>query len=312
MELNNVNDLEQIVRDKRSLTEMFATKFQEWYPNDKAFNTGFALLVLTGRKKLLKLSEKGAPTIPKVKDCPELDKENMFSLIRQHESLMNYIPDITKPGYISLGFYFSLLYHHKRDIYDYLYTVFVTKKKQNNESIKKSLHLNIPSDISQRILSYKSPFVVPKSKPYFQLYRYRSLFEQQENENDVNMNVNNVNLRNNENIIRNNSVNNVLINSNHSQNSNSVNVNLNNIIRDQNYEFDSLLKSLFDYMIDENHNNITMLIQSNDDRVRYLEKTIVKMKQFNNYDSFKLRNTDDQVQMVFDCVSRIYESEYEQ
>ena len=216
MELNNVSDLEQIVRDKRSLTEMFATKFQEWYPNDKAFNTGFALLVLTGRKKLLKLSEKGAPAIPKVKDCPELDKENMFSLIRQHESLVNYIPENTKPGYISLGFYFSLLYHHKRDIYDYLYSVFVTKKKQNNESIKQTLHLNIPSDISQRILSYRSPFVVPKSKPYFQLYRYRNLFQQQDNENDVNMIVNNVNLRNNENIIRNNSVNNVLINSNHS------------------------------------------------------------------------------------------------
>lgn len=312
MELNNVNDLEQIVRDKRSLTEMFATKFQEWYPNDKAFNTGFALLVLTGRKKLLKLSEKGAPTIPKVKDCPELDKENMFSLIRQHESLMNYIPDITKPGYISLGFYYSLLYHHKRDIYDYLYSVFVTKKKQNNESIKMSLHLNIPSDISQRILSYKSPFVVPKSKPYFQLYRYRSLFEQQDNVNDVNMNVNNVNLRNNENIIRNNSVNNVLINSNHSQIQSRVNVNSYDIGREQNYEFDSLLKSLFDYMVDENYHDCGQLIQTDNDRVYYLEKIIPRIRGLNNYDSFKLRNTDDQVQMVYNILVNVYQNEQEQ
>ena len=285
---------------------------QQSFPNDKAFNTGFALLVLTGRKKLLKLSEKGAPTIPKVKDCPELDKENMFSLIRQHESLMNYIPDITKPGYISLGFYFSLLYHHKRDIYDYLYSVFVTKKKQNNESIKKSLHLNIPSDISQRILSYKSPFVVPKSKPYFQLYRYRSLFEQQDNVNDVNMNVNNVNLRNNENIIRNNSVNNVLINSNHSQIQSRVNVNSYDIGREQNYEFDSLLKSLFDYMVDENYHDCGQLIQTDNDRVYYLEKIIPRIRGLNNYDSFKLRNTDDQVQMVYNILVNVYQNEQEQ
>ena len=37
MESLNVNEIEQIVRDKRSLREMFATRFQEWYPVDKAF-----------------------------------------------------------------------------------------------------------------------------------------------------------------------------------------------------------------------------------------------------------------------------------
>ena len=100
MESLNVNEIEQIVRDKRSLREMFATRFQEWYPVDKAFHTGFALLVLTGKKKLLKLTEKGAPQIPKVKYCPELDKENLYSLVNQHESLLKYIPDNSKPGYI--------------------------------------------------------------------------------------------------------------------------------------------------------------------------------------------------------------------
>jgi hypothetical protein len=134
----------------------------------------------------------------------------------------------------------------------------------------------------------------------------------QNNQNEFNMSINN---RNRMNIQGNSSdinMNNNLINSNHSQNSNRVNLNVNNIERDQNYEFDSLLKSLFDYMIDENYNNITMLIQSNNDRVLFLEKTIVKIKQFNNYDSFKLRNTDDQVEMVFDCVSRIYQNELHQ
>lgn len=49
---------------------MFALKFGEWYPKDKAFHTGFALLVLMGKKKLLKLTEQGSPSIPKAKDSP--------------------------------------------------------------------------------------------------------------------------------------------------------------------------------------------------------------------------------------------------
>ena len=310
MESLNVNDIEQIVRDKRSLREMFAKRFQEWYPTDKAFHTGFALLALTGKKKLLKLSEKGAPQIPKVKDTPELDKVNLFSLVNQHESLMTYIPDNTKPSYISLEFYHSLFYHHKRDLYDYLYSVFVTKKKRNNESIKKSLNLEIPSEISQKMMSYKSNFIVPKSKPFFQLYRYKNLFINQNNQNDLNMNIINLNQRSNQNNHINNMVNNSHQISNYSSISSRVNLNMNDIGREQSYEFDSLLKSLFDYMVDENHNNIAMIIQTNNDKVYYLEKIIERIKGMNNYDSFKLRNTDDQVEMISNCLSNIYQNEF--
>ena len=87
MDMMAVDDLEHIVRDKRSLREMFALKFQEWYPNDKAFHTGFALQVLMGKKKLLKLTERGSPSIPKTKETNELDKPNLMNLINQHEDL---------------------------------------------------------------------------------------------------------------------------------------------------------------------------------------------------------------------------------
>ena len=124
--------------------------------------------------------------------------------------------------------------------------------------------------------------------------------------------VNNVNLRNNENIIRNNSVSNVLINSNHSQIQPRVNVNSYDIGREQNYEFDSLFMSLFDYMVDENYHDCGQLIQTDNDRVYYLEKIIQRIRGLNNYDSFKLRNTDDQVQMVYNIFVNVFQNEQEQ
>ena len=197
MDMMAVDDLEHIVRDKRSLREMFALKFQEWYPNDKAFHTGFALQVLMGKKKLLKLTERGSPSIPKTKETNELDKPNLMNLINQHEDLQKYVPDNTKPSYISTEFYHCLFYHHKRDVFDYLYSVFERFKKKANQSIKKTMHIEIPSNVSRRLSMYKSNFNVPKSKQFFQLQRFKHLFPDLiENPVDVNMN-NNVNINNN-------------------------------------------------------------------------------------------------------------------
>ena len=84
MENLNVNAIENVVRDRRSLAEMFALKFNEWLPKDRAFHTGFALQVLTGTKKLLKLTEKGSITITKTKDTTELDKPNIFRILSLH------------------------------------------------------------------------------------------------------------------------------------------------------------------------------------------------------------------------------------
>ena len=100
MENLNVNAIENVVRDRRSLAEMFALKFNEWLPKDRSFHTGFALQVLTGSKKLLKLTEKGSPSIPKTKDAPELDKPNIFRILNEDIELKKYIPDNSKPGYI--------------------------------------------------------------------------------------------------------------------------------------------------------------------------------------------------------------------
>ena len=91
-----------------------------------------------------------------------------------------------------------------------------------------------------------------------------------------------------------------------------MNVNSYDIGREQNYEFDSLLKSLFDYMVDENYHDCGQLIQTDNDRVYYLEKIIPRIRGLNNYDSFKLRNTDDQVQMVYNILVNVYQNEQEQ
>lgn len=54
------------------------------------------------------------------------------------------------------------------------------------------------------------------------------------------------------------------------------------------------------------------MIQTDNDRVYYLEKIISRIRGLNNYDSFKLRNTDDQVQMVYNILVNVFQNEQEQ
>ncbi len=191
MDIVNANNIETIVRDKRSLREMFALKFGEWYPKDKAFHTGFALLVLMGKKKLLKLTEQGSPSIPKAKDSPELDKDNLFSIVNNNDALKQYIPDNSKSAYFSIEFLHSLLYHRSKQTFDYLYNLFEQRKKHANESIKRKVTFQIPSEVSQKIVSYNSNFDIPKSKPFFQVSRYKDLFlPYMNNQQNINLNVN--------------------------------------------------------------------------------------------------------------------------
>ena len=204
MDIVNANNIETIVRDKRSLREMFALKFAEWYPKDKAFHTGFALLVLMGKKKLLKLTEQGSPSILKAKDSPELDKDNLFNIVSNNDTLKQYIPDNSKAAYFSIEFLHTLLYHKSKQTFDYLYNLFEQRKKHANESIKKKITFQIPSEISQKIVSYKSNFDIPKSKPFFQVSRYKDLFlPYMNNQQNVNLNVdrNNRNNQNNQNMV---------------------------------------------------------------------------------------------------------------
>ena len=72
------------------------------------------------------------------------------------------------------------------------------------------------------------------------------------------------------------------------------------------------MKPFLYYTIDENYNNIPMIIQWNRYLMQYLKKTIAKIKKFNYHDSFKLKNIDNKVEIVFDCVYSIYQSELQQ
>lgn len=310
MDIVNANNIETIVRDKRSLREMFALKFGEWYPKDKAFHTGFALLVLMGKKKLLKLTEQGSPQIPKAKDSPELDKENLFNIVNRNENLRQFIPDNSKPAYFSIEFMHSLLYHKDRSIFDSLYKLFETRKKHANESVKKKMNFEIPSEVTQKLVSYKSNFNVPKSKPFFQIHRYKDLFIPYMN-NQENMNINNqmINRSNNVNVNMNQNQinNNLIVNDNHIQHDNNHNE---MIIRNNNDMYFDLVRSLFDYMVEINYHNIGMVVNS-DNTENYKVKIFELIKVRRNYDSFRVLNVDDQIKIIFDFISNDYLEEIE-
>ena len=310
MENLNVNAIENVVRDRRSLAEMFALKFNEWLPKDRAFHTGFALQVLTVSKKLLKLTEKGSPSIPKTKDAPELDKPNIFRILNEDIELKKYIPDNSKPGYISLEFYHSLLYHRKRDIFNYLYGVFESKKRHASESLKKTLSLQIPSDVSQQLFSYKSNFDVPKSKPFFQLKRYKGLFD--ENNQNINQNQNNLHNQNQNN-------NHMIIENNLERRNDNVNVNNNddrinnaNLFRDiaANNEFINLIRRIFDYMFDNNIDNVCMVCQNPGDRLNLEKNIVLKILTTDNYDRFRALNIYDQVSLINRAIHEIVDENH--
>ena len=309
MDMMAVDDLEHIVRDKRSLREMFALKFQEWYPSDKAFHTGFALQVLMGKKKLLKLTERGAPSIPKTKETNELDKPNLMNLINQHENLQMYIPDNTKASYISIEFYHCLFYHHKRDLFDYLYSVFERYKKKATQSVKKTMHIEIPSNVSQKLSMYKSNFNVPKSKQFFQLQRFKHLFPDLiENPVDVNMN-NNVNINNNRINNDDNLINNHVINRNLPSISERINNSRNQVVIEGSYEYDGLIKSLYNHMSDENLFDCWQLIPNVNDKARHFVKVVDRVKAYFEYENFKLKSTEDQLKLVYRCLLDVVENE---
>lgn len=310
MENLNVNAIETIIRDRRSLAEMFAIKFNEWLPKDRAFHTGFALQVLMGQKKLLKLSEKGSPSIPKTKETPELDKPNMFRIINEDNELKKYIPDNSKSNYISLEFYHSLFFHKKRGVFDYLYGVFEQKKRHSSESIKKTMNLQMPSEVTQKLFSYKSNFDVPKSKPFFQLKRYMGLFGE---------NIDGMNLVNNNNQQISNS--NMIMAQERNIHSNNENINVNHLINNQiplnvnmnmqsNDLFFSLVKSVIDYLYENNYHNIQLAIQNENDRNNINRKVLERLLQYHRYENFRSKNLDDQVEIIGDIINHLLAEDY--
>ena len=311
MENLNVNAIETIIRDRRSLAEMFSMKFNEWLPKDRAFHTGFALQVLMGQKKLLKLTEKGSQSIPKTKETPELDKPNLFRIVNEDNELMMYIPNNSKSNYISLEFYHSLLFHKKRGVFDYLYSVFENKKRHASESIKKTMNLQMPSEVTQKLFSYKSNFDIPKSKPFFQLKRYKGLFDDDNNRmNNLSINVNHRNHNDLGMIMENNNFPNNEIN-NVNQIVNRQQSNLMNSRQNENNLYEALIKGIVDYMFENNVHNIEMAFQYGVDKTEITRKIIRRLAQYHRYDSFRMKNLDDQVDIVNSFIDNILHDEAE-
>ena len=157
--------------------------------------------------------------------------------------------------------------------------------------------------------AYKSNFDIPKSKPFFQVNRYKDLFIPYiNNQENINMNVR-VNQRN---IDVNMNLNQGQINNNNIPNNNLIQPgnNPNNmIIRDSNDMYYDLVRSLFDYMIEIDYHNIGMVVNQNNAQ-RHKEKAFEFIKSRRNYDSFRVLNVDDQIRIIFESISNDYLEDY--
>lgn len=171
------------------------------------------------------------------------------------------------------------------------------------------MNFEIPSEVTQKLISYKSNFDVPKSKPFFQVNRYKDLFVPYvNNQENINMNVRmnqrnfDVNMNMNQSQINNNNI----VNNNQIQPGNLLNE---LIIRNSDDMYYDLVKSLFDYMIEINYHNVGLIINSNNTN-SHRERVFEYIKTRRNYDSFRVLNVDDQIKIIFDFISNNYLEDY--
>jgi hypothetical protein len=167
------------------------------------------------------------------------------------------------------------------------------------------MNLQIPSEVTQKLLSYKSNFDVPKSKPFFQLKMYKDLFERNNLEmNDVNLNVNQQNSNQRRVVLENNfRQGNKMFNFNQPSNRQpSINLNIEN--RDNNL-YAGLIKGILAYMFENNVDNIDLAFQNESEKVGLNEKVLSRLAQYHCYESFRSKNLDDQVALINNVINDI-------
>ena len=73
-----------------------------------------------------------------------------------------------------------------------------------------------------------------------------------------------------------------------------------NLLRDidANNEFINLIRRIFNYMFDNNIDNVGMVCQNPGDRLNLEKNIVLKILTSDNYDRFRALNIDDQVTII--------------
>ena len=89
-------------------------------------------------------------------------------------------------------------------------------------------------------------------------------------------------------------------NDNVNVNNNDDRINNANLFRDiaANNEFINLIRRIFDYMFDNNIDNVCMVCQNPGDKLNLEKNIVLKILTTDNYDRFRALNIDDQVSLI--------------
>lgn len=300
MSFNNLSTdyLESKIASKRALIEYFSTKHELWYPDCNQFNTGFAISVFNGEKKLLSLKDKGAPIIGEIKDFPFLGKENLLKMCTEDQELNKYIPHNSNHKRISKEFLNSLIYSKKRELHNTLMNIFTNKKIEKVKNFKQSISIPVNSHFVQGLNDFSTNYKSSRSKQFFQFKKYSNCTnfiknidlrnQQFQNNNQLQNNFNSsVNLNQG-----NNYMNNVDNNTNH------ISLNDNNNQDNLHDKFLKIIKDLTENFFVENKVYICQEIPNEDVRANIFEKILQKFVDNYDYYSINSLNIQDQIDLV--------------
>ena len=103
--LNRLLSLYPTIHEWRYQFEKKVTVLSDYHlPELSNFNLAFCLNVISGKKKLLKISSMKSITLPKTKYVSELQKISLFKYVQKHPDLNKYIPNDSSCDAISRDF----------------------------------------------------------------------------------------------------------------------------------------------------------------------------------------------------------------
>lgn len=267
--------LEGVIRSRRALIEFFTKEMNLYFPNSSVFNTKFAMQVFSGEKLLLKLSQQNSPSIPEIKKNDNLLKKRLYEICLSDNDVKKYFPDDCDYKKIPKPFYHSILYHLKRTTWDILYKEFEMKKIENSVNFKDKIKVPIKTEILEKLLNYRSNFNEPKSKQYFQFTKNKEMFSSNVN------NVNNIQI--NENFVNNNSDHNRL--------------EVNNVL------FNQLITRIFEYIFENNVNNLCDRFTFINDRQELLNYITMKIYQSYSFNDFSSMDLEHQLNVILSNIN---------
>lgn len=189
----NLKFLESKINTKEKMVKFIENELGLWWPECSAFNSIYALLVISEVKKCLTLEEKGAPKLDDVKDIPESTRKGLIEILLNDTNTKLYLPDNASFSRVCKDYLNSLLYHKRRDLWFQLKQKIFEKQQNQILPFKHQVNFEISEEMYNKLLRFETNDKVSKSKPYFNITNQKeNLINQGFIRNNLNLNIENL------------------------------------------------------------------------------------------------------------------------